>query len=63
MAGGTFVSVAVPYSSVPHTYSVLYPRLRQYLRRERQLILTLKTSEQEVAVRGTALNRTMQRCE
>ena len=30
-SSSALVSVAVPYSSVPHTYKVLYPRRRQYL--------------------------------
>ena len=37
-----FVSVAVPYSSVPHTYNVLYPLRRQYLRQYNNYIILEK---------------------
>lgn len=36
----TFVSVAVPYSSVPQMNSVLYPLLLQYLHQATEIFVT-----------------------
>lgn len=41
------VSVAVPYSSVPHMYKALYPRLRQYRANTSALRTPSKTTQNQ----------------
>ena len=51
-SSNAFVSVAVPYSSVPHTYKVLYRRSRQYL------ILSPMITDRTCAVSSVYLAKT-----